>query len=68
MEVQAWLHTNFITSRCCCWQETIMALEIVSCFFDGYRKNGKEGENALKLVRENISNSIKSSSLGNNSL
>ena len=45
-----------------------MALEIVSCFFDGYRKNGKEGENALKLVRENISNSIKSSSLGNNSL
>ena len=45
-----------------------MALEIVSCFFDGYRKNGKEGENSLKLVRENISNSIKSSSLGNNSL
>lgn len=45
-----------------------MALETVSCFFDGYRKNGKEGENALKLVRENISNSIKSSSLGNNSL
>lgn len=67
MGVQAWLHSNFITSRCC-WQETVMALEIVSCFFDGYRKNGKEGENALKLVRENISNSIKSSSLGNNSL
>ena len=46
-------------------QEKNMALEIVSHFFDIYRKNGKDGENALQLVRENISNSIKRSSLGN---
>ncbi|XP_078355336.1 uncharacterized protein LOC144639945 [Oculina patagonica] len=38
-------------------------LDTVSHFFDKYRQNGKNGEQTLQLIRENISNSIKGSFL-----
>ena len=41
-----------------------MALDTVSRFFDSYRQKGQEGLEALQLIRENISKSIKESSLG----
>jgi len=41
-----------------------MALDAVSHFFDKYRQKGHKGEETLQLLRENISKSIRRSSLG----
>ena len=41
-----------------------MALDTVSHFFDAYRKGGKNGEQILQSVRQNVSSSFKKSSLG----
>lgn len=41
-----------------------MALDTVSHFFDNCRQKGQKGEETLQLIRENISKSIKKSSLG----
>ena len=43
---------------------TVMGLDAVSHFFDIYRQNGKNGEEILQSLRENISRSIKRSALG----
>ena len=41
-----------------------MALDAVSHFFDKYRQKGHKGEETLQLLRENMSKSIRRSSLG----
>lgn len=41
-----------------------MALDTVSHFFDNYRRKGQKGEESLQFIRENISKSIRKSSLG----
>ncbi|XP_068702660.1 nicotinamidase-like [Montipora foliosa] len=41
-----------------------MALDTVSHFFDAYRKGGKNGEQKLQSVRQNVSSSFKKSCLG----